>query len=86
MGFLPARTIFSEHNYTLIMRNMGDTIVQQHRGVWTLKDDSLMMIEPGTKYIYHLGWKKNSLYLNARIDWDGDGAQDDMYEAVLKKL
>ena len=86
MRLLPARTIFSEHNYTLIMRNMGDTIVQQHRGIWRLKDDSLMMIEPATKYIYHLSWKKNSLYLSARIDWDRDGVQDDAYEAILKKL
>ncbi len=51
----------------------------QARGIWNAFSDTLMMVEPKVTYQYLVNFTANEAIFRARLDWDGDGEEDDAY-------
>lgn len=83
----PVITIFQPDNkYRQEFRNGQDSILNEVKGIWNVFGDTLMLIEPNSTNTYIVDINKGLATYNALVDWDGDGASDDAYRAVHRKI
>lgn len=92
---MPKMTYFADHRYRSWYvshidaegRQVNDTMRQE--GTWTLKGDSLFIREPKLSVpesAFKLAFKDNQVELESKMDIDGDGAQDDAYWMLQRRM
>ncbi|NRA50501.1 MAG: hypothetical protein HRU12_15320 [Phaeodactylibacter sp.] len=87
LGVKPVKTYFKPDNkYEQIFTSLTDTILSTSRGMWNIFGDTLMMVEPNATYQYEATIENGLISLKARLDWDGDGEEDDDYLGVHRKV
>ena len=83
----PVTTIFQPDNkFRQEFRNSQDSMLNEVKGIWNVFGDTLMLIEPNATYTYLVDVSKGLITFNATLDWDGDGATDDLYQGVHRKI
>ena len=79
----PVKTYFmADSTYRQDFIGLDDTVYDTQRGLWNVLGDTLMLISPNATYTYGINLEENGTcqYLGI-LDWDGDGVEDDKYEA-----
>lgn len=78
---LPTRTYFDvNNNYRQVFRALNGDTISVSRGMWNTFSDTLLLVEPDTSYQFILTLNENgNLEFRRKIDWDGDGIEDDDY-------
>ncbi len=83
----PVKTFFQpDKKYRQEFRNSVDSLLNEVKGIWNVFGDTLMLIEPNATNTYLVNINKGLATFNAVVDWDGDGAEDDTYKAVHRKV
>ncbi len=83
----PVVTIFqADKKYIQRFRNSQDSLLNEVKGIWNVFGDTLMLIEPNSTNSYIVQLDKGLITFNSDVDWDGDGAQDDTYQGVHRKI
>jgi hypothetical protein len=83
----PVKTYFQPDNkYRQEFRNSMDSLLNEVKGIWNVFGDTLMLIEPNATNTYLVEVGKGLVTFKATVDWDGDGATDDAYKAVHRKV
>ncbi len=86
-GMRPIRAYFQPDNqYRQVFTAGNDTIISEARGLWNTFSDTLMMIEPKATYQYIVKIDKGLAEFRTMLDWDGDGAEDDAYLGIHRKI
>lgn len=84
---LPPRTYFEANNrYRIEYRDRRDSIMSVSRGVWNVMGDTLMMIEENQTLQGKIKYDKGMLFFIGLRDWDEDGAADDAYQDVKRRV
>lgn len=81
-GVKPAKTLFTADGKlkrTHFFKNGQITDIVN--GLWRVKGDSLLVIEPNITFTYHPQMDGEQLKLKGKVDYDRDGEADDNYEA-----
>ena len=87
LGIKPIRTVFAEDGtFRSEYRNLSDSVVFISDGKWELHGDSLSMTEAGSTNHYLTKVANGKAEFTGYIDWDQDGASDDLYFGVQKKF
>jgi hypothetical protein len=87
LGVKPVKTYYKlDNKYEQVFTSLTDTILSTSRGMWNVFGDTLMMVEPNATYHYEAGVENGLISLKARLDWDGDGEEDDDYVGVHRKI
>ncbi len=74
-----------DHKYVAEYRNLSDSLIRRHRGIWNTFGDTLVVIEPDAIYQYTMEWENQKVLFKSRVDWDADGLEDDIYIGIYKK-
>jgi len=90
LGIKPIRTHFLEDGtYYSEYRNLKDSVVRRPTGTWSLKGDSLSMIQltPEKSVLkLHLTITNDHATFHGMIDFDGERINNDEYFGVQKKF
>lgn len=87
LGVKPVKTYYKlDNKYEQVFTSLTDTVLSTSRGMWNVFGDTLMMVEPNATYHYEAGIENGLISLKARLDWDGDGEEDDDYVGVHRKI
>lgn len=87
LGVKPVKTYYKlDNKYEQVFTSLTDTVLSTSRGMWNVFGDTLMMVEPNATYHYEAGIENGLISLKARLDWDGDGEDDDDYLGVHRKI
>ncbi|MFK7932302.1 MAG: hypothetical protein AB8G22_02255 [Saprospiraceae bacterium] len=88
LGVQPVKTKFYEdgNKYVREFRDLKGELTNTLRGRWNVFGDTLMLIESEATYQYLTNFADGKLQLRATLDWDGDGAEDDDYLAIERKV
>lgn len=87
LGVKPVRTYYKpDHKYEQVFTSLIDSTLSTTRGMWNVFGDTLMMVEPNATYHYETTVENGLIKLKARLDWDGDGEEDDDYLGVHRKI
>jgi hypothetical protein len=84
----PVRTMFyGDSTFQHLFRDINGDMMDQQRGLWNLIGDTLILITPDATYVYDIevGNNGKSQYQSI-LDWDGDGVEDDGYEATHRLI
>ncbi|MEM8523628.1 MAG: hypothetical protein AAGG68_03240 [Bacteroidota bacterium] len=83
LSIKPVKTYFlADSTYRQDFIDLNDNVYDTQRGLWNLIGDTLMLISPSATYTYDIELSSNGTYdYSGLLDWDGDGAEDDRYEA-----
>lgn len=82
----PVKTYFlADSTYRQDFIGLDDNVYDTQRGLWNVLGDTLMLISPNATYTYGINLVTNGTceYLGV-LDWDGDGVEDDKYEATQR--
>ena len=71
--------------YRSYFNSKGEKI-NEERGKWYVFGDSLMLVTPQATYNYEVTLTGTRASLFSMVDWDGDGAKDDEYTEVQRKI
>ena len=89
IGSLPILTYYETENntYRMLFRNAstlpdGDMI----RGKWFVNGSTLRMVTDNDTNEYEVTLEGGLMTFKQTVDWDGDGATDDEYTAVHRKI
>lgn len=83
----PPHTFFEkDHKYRIEFRDRRDSIMSVSRGMWNVFGDTLMMIEPDQTFQYKVRYDKGLIFFNGLRDWDEDGAEDDNFQEVRRRI
>lgn len=84
LSIQPVRSIFMpDSTFRQEFRTPSDSLYSRQRGLWNLIDDTLIMITPEATYTYQIELSGSGLsHYRSVLDWDGDGVEDDAYEAT----
>lgn len=86
MNMKPIEAYFQQDNkYIAEYRNLNDSLIRRHRGIWNTFGDSLVIIEPDAIYQYIMTRENKRVLFHSLVDWDGDGKEDDEYVGIYKK-
>lgn len=81
-GVKPARTTYTEDGkLKRILYFRDGSVTDVINGLWKVKGDSLLVIEPNITFDYETEVSGEKLKLKGLIDYDRDGEADDTYEA-----
>ena len=85
----PIRTYFKEDNtYYSEYRNLKDSVMRIASGTWSIKDDSLTMLQTkpeASTLKLQVSIKNKHATFSGIIDFAGDGKRDDDYYGIQKK-
>ena len=82
----PIRTTYTKDgNYRSEYWSLTDTLVRVSEGLWQVEGDSLVLIEGGVSSAYKTEIEDGVAKFTGYLDWDQDGAADDLYIGVQKK-
>lgn len=82
----PIQTIYQADNrFYSDYKNLSDSLLRTTRGMWNVFGDTLMLISPDATYQYQVVLQADKAEFRARLDWDGDGQEDDEYVGIQKK-
>lgn len=88
-GRKPALTLFhADGSYREETYNLADSLLQAKAGFWHFYEDSLYMrldAEGSPKVAFRAEMEGKGLKLISKLDWDGDGAEDDEMVVALKR-
>lgn len=83
----PPLTFFEkDHKYRVEFRDKRDSIMDMSRGIWNVVGDTLMMIERNNTFQYKVSEDKGLIFFRGFRDWDEDGAEDDNYIEVKRRV
>jgi len=83
----PPRTFFEkDHKYRVEFRDQRDSIMDMSQGIWNVVGDTLMMIERNNTFQYKVSEDKGLIFFRGFRDWDEDGAEDDNYIEVKRRV
>jgi len=83
----PPVTYFQkDHKYRVEYRDRVDSVMSVSRGIWNLMGDTLMMIESDQSFQFLVNYEKGLMYFQGMRDWDDDGAEDDDYQEVKRRV
>lgn len=90
LGIKPIRTHFkTDGSYYSEYFNLKDSLIRLASGTWTIKNDSLTMIQlfpdKGIEKV-HLTIRNNVATFTGIIDFDGNGKLDDDYFGMQRKF
>lgn len=60
--------------------------VGTEEGTWTIRNDSLVLNSGGYDNVYKVTFEGDSARFVSYLDWDQDGAVDDLYDGWQKKV
>lgn len=90
------RTVFSvsppvsyfelDNKYRIEYRDRRDSVMDMSRGIWNVMGDTLTMIEANQSFQYLVSYEKGLLFFQGMRDWDEDGAADDAYQEVRRRV
>ena len=87
LGVKPVRTYYQlDHKYRQEFTSLADSLLSTSRGMWNIFGDTLMMVEPNATYYYEVSIENGLAQFFTGLDWDGDGAEDDDYLGVHRKV
>lgn len=91
MKLLPIHTFFNKNRtYHSEHRNLKGTLIYNPAGIWSLKGDTLMMMDTypirGKCYKYKIAIDGNNIEFWGKEDFDADGVKDDLYYGKQTKL
>ncbi|PSR11616.1 MAG: hypothetical protein DA408_07440 [Bacteroidetes bacterium] len=75
-----------DQKFTRVHRNLLDEVVDESRGMWNVFGDTLVLIEPHATYTYVVKMGEGRASFRSFIDWDEDGAEDDEYQSLQRKI
>ena len=82
----PILTTYSEDGtYRSQYKSLEGKVIRESSGSWEMKGDTLYLIEGGVTTSYHFKWMDGKAKFTGYLDWDQDGAADDLYEGVQIK-
>lgn len=84
LSIQPVRSIFkADSTFRQEFRTPTDSLYSRQRGLWNLIGDTLIMITSEATYTYEIELDGSGLsHYRSILDWDGDGMEDDAYEAT----
>ena len=83
LGRKPFKTHFKANNtYQIDYPDLNDSITETRRGIWNLFGDTLLLIENVSTYDYLITIKKDHIQYRSKVDWDNDGAIDDIEDKI----
>ena len=74
--FQPDGTFLREHELR------SGEMIDQVSGTWGIYQDSIIVNSPRETQRYGVRFENDKMVLEARLDWDKDGAADDYYRSV----
>lgn len=74
--FQPDGTFLREHELR------SGEMIDQVNGTWGIYQDSIIVNSPQESQRYGVRFENDKMVLEARLDWDNDGAADDYYRSV----
>lgn len=81
----PFRTYFAaDSTFRTTRRSPNNTLIGEDRGLWRTFGDTLMLLEPNNTSQYKVIIDKGQAEWAGLIDWDLDGAEDDVYYATYR--
>jgi hypothetical protein len=87
MTIKPIRTqINADGTYLSEFRNSFDSLIYRPKGTWFLDGDSLIMEDQQAVYRYQVFIDGDRAEFRSLVDWDDDGANDDEYFGVQRKI
>jgi hypothetical protein len=82
----PIVTVYSnDSTFTSTYSNLKDSVVNISNGTWSVKGDSLYLLQSGQTTSYYTRFDGNKAEFTGYTDWDQDGNADDLYVGVQKK-
>ena len=87
LGVQPLRHFYAaDRNYRRESRSVNDTLIDLTRGKWFINGDSIRLVTPDATYEYEVTVNNGISTFRSLLDWDNDGAQDDEYIGVQRKI
>ena len=87
LGVQPLRHYYAaDRNYRRESRSIKDTLIDLTRGKWFINGDSIRLVTPEATYEYEVTIDNGISTFRSLLDWDNDGAQDDEYIGVQRKI
>lgn len=79
-GVRPSRTYFApDSTFRTIIRGLNGASMSEDRGLWRTSGDTLVLIQPNATLQYKVMIENGQAKWTGVIDWDLDGAEDDVY-------
>lgn len=78
-------TYLEDGNYNSEYINLDGSPLQTSTGQWRVEGDSLYLTEQGQTTAYFFEWQEGRATFKGYLDWDNDGASDDLYVGVQVK-
>ncbi|MTI22737.1 hypothetical protein E1176_17020 [Fulvivirga sp. RKSG066] len=80
LGIKPIITTYSEDGtFISEYRTLEDSVFMTSAGSWSVKGDTLTMVERGNANKYYFSIDEDTAIFRGYLDWNEDGAADDHY-------
>lgn len=88
LGVRPTKTFFETDNLTYRTESydLQDVLLNTTRGKWFTNGDTLRLISSEATYEYEVTASNGLNTFHCFLDWDEDGAEDDEYIEVQRKI
>lgn len=87
LGIKPIKTSFNaDGTFTSSYFNLEGEPLGEEEGEWEIIGDSLILKSQSYASAYHITVKENKARFVAYLDWDQDGAEDDLYDGWQKRI
>lgn len=73
---------YEDGTFTAKYSNLQEEIIKIDSGQWHVRNDSLVIITDGRETAYHFTIINDRIVYKSKLDWDGDGKSNDVYDAV----
>ena len=75
----PIKTVYhADGTYNSDYFGLEGEKLQTSAGEWGMKGDTLVLTEKGKATRYHFRWLEGKAVFRGFLDWDNDGAEDDL--------
>lgn len=83
----PFRIYFDKENkFHQTFRGRDNSLISEYYGVWSLKGDTLTMVQSDQTLEYKIQIEKGQIFMTSLMDWDGDQVEDDTYFSKQRRI
>jgi hypothetical protein len=76
----------ADGTFTSEYTDLNEKLIKKDIGKWVIRNDSLVVISDGKESVYHFVIANDRVHFKAKLDWDGDGENDDVYDAIQVRV